>query len=77
MRNNITKDYRKASVEEVNSIDLEAAEIARKLSIEWRVSALAHETAFFTIKDYKNDFPARISFRLITPPRQKWEKLAR
>ena len=53
--------------QEILSIDYEAAYLAKKLDIEWRVDGQAHEVAFLTVKDHNKDFPSKISYRLINP----------
>ena len=67
MRENITKDYRKASMDSVNRINIGVANIARNLEIDDRVEALALKRSFLTVKDHKADWPARVSCRLINP----------
>ena len=67
MRENITKDYRRAPMDSVNRINMEAANIARNLEIDDRVEALELKSSFLTVKDHKADWPARVSCRLINP----------
>ena len=67
MNNAITKDYRKVDNNVVNLINKEAASITNKLEISDRVDQFRLQEPFVTIKDHKNDFPARIDVRLINP----------
>ena len=67
MRENITKDYRRAPMDSVNRINMEAANIARNLEIDDRVEVLALKSSFLTVQDHKADWPARVSCRLINP----------
>ena len=48
-RNLITKDYRKMSQEEFQLINLEAAQLASQLNMEWKVNSLSMAMAFITI----------------------------
>ena len=65
LRNNITADYRKVDVAALNDINAEGAKIAKKLQLADRIEAIAEKPAYITIKDHKEDFPARMKFRLI------------
>ena len=67
MSNAITKDYKKAGPNVVNIINKEAAVIADKLGISDRVDQFRLQDPFITIKDHKQDFPARVDTRLINP----------
>ena len=67
MVDNITKDYRKESIEVVNSINREAAKLAKDLELDDRIEALGLKRAFLTIKDHKDDWPSKVSCRLINP----------
>ena len=67
MVDNITKDYRREDIERVNSINREAAKIAKDLELDDRIEAMALKSAFLTIKDHKEDWPAKVSCRLINP----------
>ena len=71
LRNNISKDYRKMSECEILSIDQEVAIIAKQLYIDWRVDRQACEDALLTVKDHKDDFPNKISYRLINPAKSE------
>jgi hypothetical protein len=64
---NITKDYRKASMSTVNRINREAATIARELELDDRIEAMALKSCFLTVKDHKPDWPAKVTCRLINP----------
>ena len=64
---NISKDYRKTTMNTVNQINREAANIAKELELEDRIEALSTKPAFLTVKDHKEDWPTKISCRLINP----------
>ena len=63
----IMKKYRKVGVEVVDSIDKEAASLAHEYKLEDRIEGMALSESFLTIKDHKEDFPGKLSFRLIDP----------
>ena len=67
MLENITKEYKRASVSTVNRINREAANIARDLQLDDRIEAMALKSSFLTVKDHKPDWPAKINCRLINP----------
>ena len=77
LRNCITKDYRKSDFEEIEQADIEAASLAKKLGIEWRLEKTALKPAFITVKDHKEDWPARASFRLINPMKANIGKVSK
>ena len=77
LRNLITQDYRLAEEEQVDNIDFQAAELARKLGIEDRVERLALEPAQVRVKDHKPNFPEVISYRLITPTKPQMQKVSK
>ena len=64
---NITKTYRKVNPNTMNSIELEAQEIARKLHLEDRVNTTAKQEALITLKDHKPNFANNPTCRLINP----------
>ena len=51
MVDNITKDYKKASMSTVNKINREAATIARDLQLDDRIEAMALKSSFLSVKD--------------------------
>ena len=59
--------YKKVTETKVEKINVEAASIANGLEIADRVEALALKTSFLSLKDHKQDFPSKLSFRLINP----------
>ena len=67
--NNITTEYSKSTPTATNRINMEAARnsIARNLELDERIEAMANKPAYLKLKDHKDDFPARLKFRLINP----------
>ena len=64
---NITKEYQRADDKTINSINAEAASIAKDLELDDRIEGMCKMPAYLTIKDHKDDFPARLKFRTINP----------
>ena len=62
MFDNITKEYKMASVHTVNRINMETA---RDLQLDDRIRAMALKSSFLTSKDHKPDWPAKINCQLI------------
>ena len=65
MFDNITKEYKMASVHTVNRINMETANIVRDLQMDDRIRAMALKSSFLTSKDHKPHWPAKINCRLI------------
>jgi len=63
----LRKNYKKAGLGVVEEIDEEAAYFANKLDLDDRIEGMALQPAFLTIKDHKDNIPAQISYRLISP----------
>ena len=59
--------YKKADTDIIGDIDSEAATIAISLKLADRIEGMAPKQSFITIKDHKEDFPTRVSYRLLTP----------
>ena len=67
LKDNITKDYKKCSEQEVNHIDKEAKKIAAELKLHDRVQRMSKKNAFITLKDHKDNFSHNVKCRLINP----------
>ena len=65
--NNITSTYKKSSQDQVDRINRGALECAKKLDLEDRMEKLQTTEAYITVKDHKEDFNVKPSFRLINP----------
>ena len=74
---NIQKEYKKVAAKEVKKINTEAANIAKDLKIEERVEAIALKPSFLTLKDHKEEFPGKLSFRLINPAKSNIGKVSK
>ena len=65
--NNVTKDYKLADDNMVNSINKEAKKLAVELKVADRLQQYAHRDAFVTLKDHKENFRSNPKCRLINP----------
>jgi len=74
---NITTDYKKASLTKLNNVNKEAAEIAIDLDIDDRVDQYIQSDAFITVKDHKESFPGRIECRLINPAKSNIGRISK
>ena len=68
---NITKIYKKADEKKVRTINVDAKKIAKDLELEVRIEKMQESECYITVKDHKEDFPHKISCRLINP--SKWD----
>ena len=69
--------YEKASSETEKDINIEAREITDKLKISDRVEPIAHNKAYITIKDHKDEFPNVVKCRLINPAKTQIGRLSK
>ena len=63
----VTKTYKQCSKKKVKNINYNSKLIAQELSIDDRVEKLLETEACITIKDHKEGFPHKLSFRLLNP----------
>ena len=68
---NVTKVYNTTTRSKINRINVEAKNIVTKLGIKDRVEQLSERNAYITVKDHKEKFPEKISFRLINPSKSE------
>ena len=67
LQENITTEYKKTTSSTLDKINREASTTARKFQLDDRIEAMAIKPAYLSLKDHKEDFPARLKFRLINP----------
>ena len=67
LHKNITKTYKKVTPNTMNSIELEAQTIAKKIHLDDRNNTTAKHEAFITLKDHKPNFANNPTCRLINP----------
>ena len=58
-------------------MNIEAKNIVTKLGIEDRVERLSEGNAYLTVKDHKEEFPEKLSFRLINPSKSEIRKISK
>jgi hypothetical protein len=68
---NMTKTYKRSIDKIVNSIDKQAATIAKQLELDDRIEKLAQKEAFITLKDHKSTFHDHPTCRLINPTKSE------
>ena len=74
---NITKAYKMTNRNKVYDINNEAKSIAKQLSNDDRIERMYENKPYITIKDHKEHFPNKISFRLINPSKSDIEKISK
>ena len=72
---NKTKTYKKSNKARVNSINKDTKTLAEKLKIADRMERMEESEAYITVKDHKEDFPHKPSFRLINPSKSELRKV--
>ena len=74
---NITKTYKKSNKARVNSINKDTKKLAKKLKIADRMERMEESEAYIIVKDHKEDFPQKLSFRLINPSKSELGKISK
>ena len=69
MRNNVTKDYKKASQQDIDRVKNTDKKIAKTLKIDERVEIMPNSESYIHLKDHKEDFLNRKQCRLVNPIR--------
>ena len=64
---NIIKTYKKTNESRIKTINKSAKKIGNRLNLEDRIKKLQESESYITIKDHKDDFPHKISCKLINP----------
>ena len=67
IRHNVTKTYKRSTTNRVKNINYKSKLLAEKLAIDGRTEKMEETGAYITVKDHKEDFPHKLSFRLINP----------
>ena len=74
---NIRKTYQKPTKARLKSINKTTKKFAEKLKIAGRMEFMDESEAYVTIKDHKENFPEKPSFRLINPSKSDIEKISK
>ena len=76
LHESITKTYKKTDKKKVKAINVDAKIIAKDLEIEDRIEKMQESDCYITVKDHEEDFPHKISCRLINPSKPDIGKLS-
>ena len=74
---NVSKEYKKVSRSEVDKVNKEAAKIADELKIADRIDVYKETSPFITLKDHKENFENKPTFRLINPAKSNIGKISK
>ena len=77
LRENVTKTYKKFNFNKVHYVNNKAKKITENLPVADRIDKLQEKEAYITIKDHKDDFPSKISCRLINPCKSSIGKISK
>ena len=77
LHENITKTYKKINENRINTINKTAKKIASDLELEDRIDKMQESECYITIKDHKEDFPNKLSCRLINPSKSDIGKVSK
>ena len=73
----IQKGYKIDRDNSIRDVNVQAARIAKKLEIDNRVTQIRRSEAIITVKDHKENWQARPSFRLINPTKPDLGKVSK
>ena len=76
-RNNVTKTYKRSTENRVKNINYKSKLLAEKLTIDDRIEKIEETEAYITVKDHKEDFPHKLSFRLMNPSKSDIGKISK
>ena len=77
LKDNITTLYRRGRMDIVRQINDEARDLADRLKMSDRVQKLGRQESYITLKDHKENFPARITCRLINPSKTEMGRISK
>ena len=75
-RDNISKNYKKATPSLLNDINKEANALVNDLNLSGKVQKYAEKTGFITFKDHKPNFERKLPCRLINPAKSELGKVS-
>ena len=76
MHENIIKTYKKTNESRIKTVNKSAKKIGNRLNLEDRIKKLQESENYITIKDHKDDFPHKISCKLINPSKSDIGKIS-
>ena len=74
---NITKTCKKSNKARVNSINKDTKKLDEKLKTADWLERMEESEAYITVKDHKENFPHKPSFRLINPSKSELGKVSK
>ena len=74
---NVKKTFKKSTEQKLKTINKDAKRIAEKLGIDNRIEKMKETQTYITVKDHKEDFPHKISCRLINPSKSDTGKISK
>ena len=77
LRENVTKTYKKSNFNKVRNTNNKAKKITENFPVADRIDKLQEKEAYITTKDHKDDFPNKISCRLINPCKSSIGKITK
>ena len=77
LEKNVQKNYKKAEEEDIEEVSNEHQQIVKDLEISERVFKTMPRTAFFTIKDHKENFQNNPQVRLLNPTKCEIGKISK
>ena len=77
LHDNITRTYKKSDQRKINNINKDAKKIALVLDLEDRSEEMLESETYIIIKDHKEDFPLKVSCRLINPSKSDIGKISK
>ena len=69
--------WKEANKNRINAINKTAKKIASDLELEDRIDKMQESECYITIKDHKEDFPNKLSCRLINPSKSDIGKVSK
>ena len=77
VRDNVSKTYKRSTANRVKSINYKSKLLAKKLVIDDRIDKMEETEAYITVKDHKEGFPHKLSFRLMNPSKSDIDKISK
>ena len=77
LQDNITTTYKKSDTNKLDEININAKKIGSKLELNDRLEKMHESEAYVTVKDHKDNFPNKISCRLINPSKSDIGKISK
>ena len=76
VRDHVTKTYKRSTANRLKNINIKS-KLAEKLAIDDRIQKMEETEAYITVKDHKEGFPPKLSFRFINPSKSDIGKISK